>query len=157
MDPIKPPPDLFAPLHKEVVIEKPVAEVFDLFTRLGDWWPLLSHSMGREKSGGIDFPREAGFKITESLIDGTLHVWGRVTRYEPPSTVIFTWHPGRPAAEATEVEVTFAPEGENHTRIHLIHRGWRRLAGEPVNWRAEYDRGWDFVLAECFACHASKM
>jgi uncharacterized protein YndB with AHSA1/START domain len=150
-------PDPFGPLCKTILIEKPVAGVFDFFTRMSEWWPLSSHSMGREKSGGIEFPGKAGLEISESLADGARHIWGRVVRYEPPTELVFTWHPGRPPTEATEVEVRFYPEGPSLTRVELIHRGWRVLAGEPVNWRGEYDRGWDFVFGECFARRNGQM
>lgn len=145
------PQDPFAPLIKEVLIEKPVAEVFDFFTRLNDWWPMASHSMGRGRSRGMSFPAAAGDEIRESLIEGPPQIWGTVKHHAAPESLIFTWHPGRPKTEATEVEVTFIPEGPRLTRVRLIHRGWEILAGEPVNWRGEYDKAWDFVFAGCFA------
>ena len=152
MTPKKPSLDPWRSIRKEIIIARPLPEVFAYFTReFATWWPLASHSLGREGSGGVAFPPAAGGRITEKLADGSLAVWGIVTALEAPSRVSFTWHPGRPPHEATEVEVSFSAEGESATRVILVHSGWAKLAAEPVNWRGEYDRGWDFVFGECFA------
>ena len=40
-----------APVRKARVVALPVSEAFELFTaRMGDWWPMLSHSI----SGSTD-------------------------------------------------------------------------------------------------------
>jgi uncharacterized protein YndB with AHSA1/START domain len=144
-------------VRKELLLEKPLPQVFEFFVDFGRWWPMLSHSLGRETSGGVCFPPEAGLAITERLADRSQALWGKVLAFERPSKLVFTWHPGRPATEATEVEISFRAEGEGKTRVLLVHRGWEILAGEPVNWRQEYDKGWEFVLCECFAGHCQKL
>jgi hypothetical protein len=72
-------------------------------------------------------------------------VWGTVTIWEPPSGVWFTWHPGTPEDEATEVEVTFTAAATG-TVVELVHTGWEhRPDGEGA--RQGYDGGWVVVLA----------
>lgn len=146
-------PDRFAPVTKEALIPGSLQVIFDRFTKdINLWWPFESHSMGRGNSESLTFPAHAGGRITESLKDGRRHIWGAVTLYEPPLRMIFSWHPGRPAQEATEIEVSFEAVGDA-VKIRLVHRGWRILAAEPVNWRAEYDKGWDIVFHQCFVTY----
>lgn len=145
--------DRFAPVTKEALIPGSAANLFDMFTRdISLWWPFASHSLGRENSESLTFPTKTGGQIIESLKDGSRHIWGAVKLYEAPSRVIFSWHPGRPAHEATEIEVTFEAGGDA-TKVRLVHRGWRILAAEPVNWRNEYDKGWDIVFHQCFVAY----
>jgi uncharacterized protein YndB with AHSA1/START domain len=79
------------------------------------------------------------------MTDGTEADWGRVTTWEPPHRLAFSWHPNAEASAATEVEVRFSPEGEG-TRVDLEHRGWERL-GERARAASDgYRGGWDEVL-----------
>ena len=135
-----------APLTKSVVVATGVDRAFALFTaRMGDWWPLLTHSVGQENAIGVVMEGWEGGEIIESLADGSTTSWGTITAWEPPGRVEFTWHPGTPAEEATRVEVTFAPHGAG-TLVRLVHSGWAsRPDGERA--RAGYDRGWEIVLA----------
>ena len=71
-------------------------------------------------------------------------MWGTVTRWEPPTAVAFTWHPGQPAERASHVEVTFAA-ADGQTLVTLEHAGWEVFA-DPAAARAEYDQGWPVVL-----------
>ena len=60
-----------------------------------------------------------------------------------------TWHPGREADTAQEVEVVFkeTPEG---TVVELEHRGWAALGEQAKEMRKGYSGGWEHVLGECF-------
>jgi len=135
-----------APLTKSVVVPAGVERTFELFTaRMGDWWPLLTHSVGRETATGVAMDGRQGGEIVESLADGGRTTWGTVTAWEPPHRVAFTWHPGTPVPEATRVEVTFAAQDAG-TLVTLVHSGWAaRPDGDQA--RAGYDSGWEVVLA----------
>jgi uncharacterized protein YndB with AHSA1/START domain len=135
-----------APLTKTVAVPAPVDRAFALFTeRIASWWPLATHSVGEDAATGLEMQCRVGGQIVETVADGTTHVWGTLTDWEPPRRVAFSWHPGRAADEATRVEVTFAPQGEG-TLVTLVHSGW---AGRPdgAQARVGYDTGWDVVLA----------
>ena len=139
-----------AALTKTITVPVPVDRAFDLFSRrLGEWWPLATHSVGEESAVGVEMGCRVGGEIVETVRDGSVHVWGTVTDWEPPERMAFTWHPGQDAAEATRVEVTFEPAGES-TVVTLTHSGWEALEG-GAGIRRNYDSGWDLVLARLVA------
>ena len=61
-----------------------------------------------------------------------------------------TWHPGREADTAQEVEVRFT-EASGGTLVELEHRGWASLGAQAAEMREGYVGGWEHVLGECFA------
>ena len=142
-----------ATLTKTVHVEVPVARAFELFTaRLGEWWPLATHSVGEETARDVTMHCHLGGQIVETLQDGSTAVWGTVTDWASPDLVAFTWHPGQPEAEATRVEVSFVAAGAR-TEVTLRHSGWSsRPDGERA--RSQYDGGWDLVLARFTASSA---
>ena len=91
-------------------------EAFEIFThQIGEWWPLPSHSVFESESATVAF--EQG-QILERSTDGRTCLWGEVISWDPPDSLSFTWHPGRPAEERTEVTVTFRAEA-GATRVEL--------------------------------------
>jgi uncharacterized protein YndB with AHSA1/START domain len=134
-----------APLTKTVTVPATVDRAFTLFTeRIAAWWPLATHSVGEASATGVEMQCRLGGQIVETVSDGSTHVWGTLTDWDPPRRVAFTWHPGRAADEATRVEVTFAAEGEG-TLVTLVHSGWADRA-DGAKARKGYDTGWDVVL-----------
>lgn len=135
-----------APVRKAVTVVTSPRRAFELFTKdIHEWWPLPTHSIGEEQAARIAFGEGVGATIVETLADGTTAIWGRVTRWEPPRAVAFTWHPGNPEAEAGLVEVTFTPDESGGTVVELVHSGWeRRPDGHRA--RAGYNTGWNTVL-----------
>jgi len=96
--------------------------------------------------------REGG-QIVETLRDGSTTVWGTVSGWEPPWRVAFSWHPGQPVEDSTQIEVSFTAAGAV-TRVTLIHSGWEtRPDGSTA--RQGYDSGWDVVLAVLSAASAA--
>jgi uncharacterized protein YndB with AHSA1/START domain len=145
-----------APIHKQLVVQCPVERAFDMFTaRIGEWWPLPTHSVDGAASRAVYFePGDAG-RLVEVLSDGRETTWGHILAWDPPHRIVFSWHPGRDCArtqtyEATEVEVRFAPT-EDGTQVELIHRYWERLGDRAAAAREEYHQGWDPVLARYVA------
>lgn len=133
-------------LRKVVTVETTPQRAFELFTNgIQQWWPLATHSVGEQHAVGVAFGGGVGGTIVETLSDGTTAVWGRVTRWEPPHLVAFTWHPGNPESEAGHVEVTFTPETSGRTIVELIHTGWERRP-DGARARKGYDTGWNTVL-----------
>lgn len=150
-DPVPIAPYL-APLEKTLLVKCPPAHAFEVFTRgFGAWWPLArGFCVGGARAAGCTFEERADGAIYETDADGKAVPWGRVLAWDPPARVVFTWHPGRDAAGAQEVEVRFAAEGDG-TRVTLVHRDWQKLGDAAARSRAGYDEGWGVVLGEHFA------
>jgi len=143
VEPIEP---YVTPLRKSVAVPLPVPDAFDLFTTEMDrWWPLRTHSVHGDRASHCGIEPRIGGEIYEVARDGARSTWGRVIVWDPPSRVAFTWHPGRDATTAQEVEVTFRPVGTD-TVVDLEHRGWQMLAERAAAVRDQYDNGWESVL-----------
>jgi Activator of Hsp90 ATPase homolog 1-like protein len=111
--------------------------------RIGRWWPVAEHSL-RGAGSTVEF---ADGQIVERAAGGETAIWGSVTTWDPPSSLAFTWHPGRSPDRASRVRVTFTELGEQ-TRVRLEHSGWE-VFDDPAGARAEYDEGWPEVL-DCY-------
>lgn len=135
------------PVVREVTVPAPPEAAFRRFTEgIGEWWPLATHSVGEETAETVTFPGQTGGQIVERTRGGAEHVWGTVTAWEPPGRVVFTWHPGRAAETAQEVEVTFEADAGGGTRVTLVHGGWERLGEGAAEQRDRYVSGWKLVL-----------
>jgi hypothetical protein len=126
-------------IRKSVVVAAPVDVAWTLFTeRMGEWWPLHSHSHGGEE---VETAFATPERIFERWKDGTEKTWGHMLAWEPPRRMLFTWEVSDDCGN--EVEVMFTPEGGS-TRVELEHRGWDSSARDK--WR-DYDSGWGTVLS----------
>jgi len=144
------PPILLPPLVKTITVPWPPQRAFHRFTaELASWWPLASHSVGGPRAVRCGFEPQVGGHIYEELDDGTRHIWGTVTAWQPPERVAFTWHPAREPDTAQEVSVRFIPEADG-TRLELTHTGWERLGKDARRARRAYPLGWTYVL-NCWA------
>ena len=133
-------------LVKQLHVPAPCERAFELFTaRMGQWWPLATHSVGAADAVDVTVQGRLGGDIVEQLRDGSTSVWGTITKWDPPHAVAFTWHPGREPREATHVEVRFTPH-DHGTLLELIHTGWDARP-DAAEARHNYDSGWTFVLS----------
>jgi len=134
------------PVQKEIVVGCEPARAFEIFTdQIDSWWPLASHSVGQENAEACYFEGHEGGRIFETHRDGSVHLWGTVSVWDPPRSVIFSWHPGRDVSTAQEVELRFSA-CEGGTRVELEHRGWESLGDSAEKTRNGYDQGWAPVL-----------
>lgn len=134
------------PLRVSVRVERRPQEAFEVFTSgLARWWPLATHSLGQEKAVTCGIEPGAGGLVYEVDADGRRQAWGRVLAWDPPRRLLLSWHPGRPAEQAQEVEVRFRPDGTG-TRVELEHRDWQKLGAEAEAVRGRYGEGWTGVL-----------
>ena len=147
------------PIRQSVVVGRPVAETFALFTeRLDTWWPLATHSIAadtfenRVTAESITFEQRPGGRVVERMSDGTEAAWGTLLVWEPPHRFVMTWNPTLLDRPETEVELRFSDAGQGATRIELEHRGWELLDDGP-RLRAGYGDGWAALL-ERFAAAA---
>jgi uncharacterized protein YndB with AHSA1/START domain len=134
-------------VEKSVTVKVPVERAFEVFTdEIGSWWPLRTHAVDTERSETVIMESHVGGRLYERTPSGEEHVWGTVVAWEPPSRIVYSWHPGRGEETAQEVEVTFAAEGDS-TRVEVRHTGWEKLGEDMEEVVASYDEGWDAVIA----------
>jgi uncharacterized protein YndB with AHSA1/START domain len=145
-----------ASVRTEIVVQAPPERAFEVFTvGFASWWPPEHHLLEGELAEMVFEPRVGG-AIYDRGVDGSTCRWARVLAYEPPSRVVFSWDIAldwtieTDPARTSEVEVTFAPEGEGRTRVVLEHRhldrhgeGWeamRSAVGSYNGWPVGLDR-----------------
>jgi uncharacterized protein YndB with AHSA1/START domain/uncharacterized protein YciI len=131
------------PLRRQVLVGCDTATAYRLWLDdIGTWWPLERFSCFGD-GARVSFQGE---QIIETAPSGETALWGSITEAREPSLLSFTWHPGRDAAQATHVTVSFTPTSdEAATLVTLVHTGWEALA-DPAAGRAEYGEGWLEVL-----------
>jgi uncharacterized protein YndB with AHSA1/START domain len=141
-------------VHRQVVVDVPVEEAFRVFTeRFGDIKPREHNLLAAPITETHLEPRVGGH-IYDRAEDGSECRWARILAYDPPDRVVFSWDIGptwqleTDPANASEVEVSFLPEGEGRTRVELVHRhldrhgpGWESLADGVAA-----DQGWPLYL-----------
>jgi uncharacterized protein YndB with AHSA1/START domain len=133
-------------ITKSVTIAAPVEHAFRVFTEeIHTWWPLRTHAVDTENSDTVVLEGRQGGRLFERTPDGDEHLWGIVVAWDPPNRVGYTWHPGRDADTAQEVELTFTPDGDG-TRVDFRHWGWEKLGDRMEEAVADYDVGWEMII-----------
>ena len=137
-------------INKTLKVDLAPAEAFDLFARrMGDWWPVESHSVAAGRGARPDAvtvePRTGGAVYETSGAERA--DWGRVAHWAPGERLDLDWWPGRTEADATRVSVRFTPE-EGGTRVDLTHTGL------GLDRAANYDSGWEMCLSRFAAAMA---
>lgn len=118
-----------------VTVDVPPDVAFDAFTREIDlWWRhgIKFRASGRTNTRGVLTlePRVDGrvFEQYAGPAGPAVHEIGRVTAWEPPARVAFTWRGVNFApAESTDVSVTFTATATGATRVELVHTGFAAL------------------------------
>jgi uncharacterized protein YndB with AHSA1/START domain len=115
-----------------VSVAVPPAMAFEIFTNEIDrWWRRgMRFRRGGPRGGFIRLEPGVGGRLFES-IDGDagpyVHEVGRVTAWEPPHLLAFTWRAANFAPhESTSVEVRFTQNGRG-TLVSVTHSGWSSL------------------------------
>ena len=107
---------------------------FDVFVReIGDWWrPNMLFQTTPRAPGRLAFEPGEGGRLTETLANGKVFEIGRITAWEPPSLLVFSWRQANfPLDLHTEVEVRFEAVGDE-TRVSVEHRGFDRVPADSV-------------------------
>lgn len=144
------------PIELSLELDASPAECYDCFAvRFADWWPVLTHSLGRCEGTRCELEPYAGGRVLEQAPGGVEQLWGSVTAAEPGRRLCFTWHPGREAASAQWIEVVFEPT-DRGSRVTLTHGGWEALGEIAPILRREYIPGWRHVFVECFGAYARR-
>lgn len=107
---------------------------FQVFVEeIGAWWranPLFQTTP--RAPGTLAFEPGEGGRLTETLTNGKVFEIGRITAWEPPHRLQFTWRQANfPPNLRTEVEVRFEAVGEE-TRVSVEHRGYHQVPAESA-------------------------
>jgi len=128
-------------IRKSLWLELAPDAAFRLFCEdIGEWWPR-----GFAEGSKLVLAGRVGGRLFERRTDGTEYEIGRVTAYEPPSVVAFTWK--APSwSRSTQVEIRLKQE-RNGTRLELEHGGWE--TDPKINeYKDNYDTGWETILEQ---------
>jgi len=138
--------DIF--VRKELFVNAAPERCFEVFTaKMGTWWPLASHHIGKVDAKTVRIEGRVGGRVYEIGIDGTECPWGEVRAWEPPGRFVFAWQLSASwqydRTIDTEVEVLFTPQNGG-TRVELVHRRlgaygakaeeMRTALGSPGGW-----------------------
>lgn len=135
------------PVIKTRTVPLAVEQAFELFTRrIGEWWPVATHSIAGERVVALRFEERVGGRLVEVADDGTERSWGEVLAWDPPSRFVISWHPTPDPKAASILEVRFLEAAGGGTRLELEHRGWEEFGAEGQELRDRYEPGWDVVL-----------
>ena len=108
---------------------------FAVFTgEIGAWWrPQGLFQTTPRAPGVLAFEETAeGRRLIETLANGTVFQIGRVSAWEPPERLVFTWRQAAfPPDLHTEVEVRFEAVGEE-TRVSVEHRGFDQVPADSA-------------------------
>ena len=107
---------------------------FEAFTaEIDQWWrPNGLFSFTPDGAGQLAFEPGQGGRLTETLADGRVFEIGRITAWEPPTHLGFSWRQASfTPDQQTEVHVRFEPIGQE-TRVTVEHLGWDTLPAEHV-------------------------
>lgn len=95
----------------------------------------------------VAFEPYAGGRIFERASNGVELEWGQVLAWEPPHRLSYVWHIYGDRADATEVDINFAAEGEA-TKVTIVHRGWERLGARGDELRKQTRQGWAGLISQ---------
>jgi len=141
-------------VRKVVDVQAPPAVAWRVFTeKLGTWWPLATHKIGKAKAVDAVIEPRAGGRWYERGDDGSTCDWGRVLTWEPHTRLVLSWEISgdwqHDPSLKTEVEVRFIAQGTDRTRVELEHRHLDRYGARRDEMLGIFDSegGWGGLLA----------
>lgn len=114
-------------------------------TKTTQWWPH-DHSRSGDPELTVAIEPRAGGRIYERASDGSEHEWGEVLKWEPPRRLVYLWHIYGDRSDATEVDISFAADGDA-TRVTIVHRGWERLGAKGEDLRTRNRHAWEGLIS----------
>jgi hypothetical protein len=137
---------MIEPLQLSFEVACSVDHAFSTWTsRIGTWWPA-DHTVSGSSEAAVILEPSLGGRLYERTLEGAEHEWGEVTVWEPPRRFGYLWHLRSTREDATDVEISFTPLGDEATRIDILHTGWERLGEGGQNWRDRNFGGWSTLL-----------
>jgi DNA-binding transcriptional ArsR family regulator len=143
---------------KTVRVNAPVAIAFDVFVGQ-QWWPVDTHHLAEPHGSEAVLEAFTGGRWYERAADGTETDWGTVLAWQPPYRLLLTWQVSprwtyeEDPARASEIEVTFTPEGPHVTRVDFTHRHLERYDTQAELMRKILDEKGGGALLTAFAAH----
>jgi len=127
-------------IRKSILVTPPPEIAFKVFCEdMDKWWPAGFSGKGSK----VFLECRVGGRYYERRADGSEYEIGRVTAYQAPSIVAFTWR--APSWDVTtQVEIRFSADAGG-TRIELEHSGWEQ-SDKTREARTNYDSGWSSML-----------
>jgi uncharacterized protein YndB with AHSA1/START domain len=148
----------------DVIVEVPAQRAFQVFTEQFDLIKPREHNLlAPESVAETVFETWVGGHVYDRGENGTVCRWARVLAFEPPRRFVISWDISpmwqleTDPARASEVEVTFIPEGLGRTRIELEHRHLERhgKGWESVREGVAGQDGWPLYLQRYVAALAA--
>jgi uncharacterized protein YndB with AHSA1/START domain len=128
----------------ELDVNAPVERAFRLWTaQTGLWWPK-DHTISGDPDS-VAFEPFVGGRIFERAPSGEQYVWGRVTAWDEPTRLEFSWHLFFDESQATHVSVTFDAVGQS-THIRLENSGFATLAEAGQVRRERTGNVWSHIV-----------
>lgn len=130
---------------KTTTVDLPVGRAFALFSDLPRWWPIRTHHLAEPPGTMALLEPWVGGRWGERLPDGTLCDWGQVLVWDPPHRIVLTWQIGPDWRYVddpnfgSEVEIRFAAESAERTRIDFVHRRLERYGQDAEQMRTILD------------------
>lgn len=137
---------VFVALRVKVPPERAFAAFVD---EIGAWWrPNDLFQITPRAPGLLAFEPGEGGRLTETLADGKVFEIGRITAWDPPARLVFTWRQANfPPDLRTEVEVRFEGLGDE-TRVSVEHRGFDQVPADSAARHGFPDQALLMRLAE---------
>jgi uncharacterized protein YndB with AHSA1/START domain len=142
-------------VRHEIVVETPAERAFRVFTEQLDRIKPRDHNLLEAEIETTVLEPRAGGRVYDRGVDGSECEWATVLAFEPPERVVFSWNITaqwqlEPDPERrSEVEVSFAAEGPERTRVAIEHRhldrhgdGW-----EGMRDGVAAEGGWSLYLS----------
>ncbi len=143
-------------IRHSVRVPAGAGEAFRVFTeRMAEWWPR-EYTWAEAALEHVGMEPRAGGRWYERDTRGAEQPWGTVRAWDPPSRVVLSWQispmrlPEADPSHASEIEVRFAPDGDDATSVELEHREFGRHGADvAADYRAGMDSpaGWPTILA----------
>jgi uncharacterized protein YndB with AHSA1/START domain len=139
----------------DVTVEVSAERAFRVFTEQFDQIKPREHNLlAPEPIAETVFETWVGGHVYDRGENGSVCRWARVLAFEPPQRIVIswdispTWQIVTDPSQASEVEVTFIPEGPYRTRVELEHR---HLERHGEGWESVRDGiaeqgGWPLYL-----------
>jgi uncharacterized protein YndB with AHSA1/START domain len=126
------------------------ATAFTIFTaEIGTWWRRgTMYWNDAERGLELRFEPFVGGRLLEvyEATSGEAFELGRVTAWEPGTTLGFTWRTAEwPDGVSTDVLVRFVPRPDG-CLVTIEHSGWDRLGAAGAAMSSGYGRGWGELL-----------
>lgn len=139
-------------VKKSIVIKADKARVFEAYvTQINLWWPKqgsyqYTFAAQGQLPASLSFEEGLNGRFLETYSDGSTYEIGRITLWNPPNQLCYTWRDPRWSFQ-TKVHVTFS-QSNRETTVTVIHSGF------PEPHITEMTQGYKLGLSEILLAFA---